>query len=60
MPTGFDKIETRRNRLMARNTPAREIMRCAECKVMHTPLWRKGPSGKKELCNAWVAKFADP
>ena len=28
------------------------ITRCASCKVTHSPEWRKGPSGKKDLCNA--------
>ena len=30
------------------------IPRCASCKVTSSPEWRKGPSGKKELCNACV------
>jgi hypothetical protein len=28
------------------------ISKCASCKVTHSPEWRKGPSGKKDLCNA--------
>lgn len=28
------------------------INRCTSCKVTHSPEWRKGPSGKKDLCNA--------
>lgn len=27
-------------------------LRCASCGVTHSPEWRKGPSGKKDLCNA--------
>ena len=30
------------------------ILRCTSCKVTSSPEWRKGPSGKKELCNAFV------
>jgi len=30
------------------------IPRCVSCKVTSSPEWRKGPSGKKELCNACV------
>lgn len=37
-----------------RNTgnPPHGIMKCSSCKVTHSPEWRKGPSGKKDLCNA--------
>lgn len=28
------------------------IMKCTSCSVTHSPEWRKGPSGKKDLCNA--------
>ena len=28
------------------------VTKCASCKVTHSPEWRKGPSGKKDLCNA--------
>lgn len=31
------------------------ISQCTSCKVTSSPEWRKGPSGKKELCNAFVA-----
>ena len=27
-------------------------LRCASCGATHSPEWRKGPSGKKDLCNA--------
>lgn len=30
------------------------VPRCTSCKVTSSPEWRKGPSGKKELCNACV------
>lgn len=30
------------------------ILRCTSCKATTSPEWRKGPSGKKELCNAFV------
>jgi hypothetical protein len=35
------------------NPPA-GISRCSSCKVTTSPEWRKGPSGKKDLCNACV------
>ncbi|KAG6895337.1 hypothetical protein C0992_001759 [Termitomyces sp. T32_za158] len=28
------------------------VLKCSSCKVTSSPEWRKGPSGKKELCNA--------
>jgi hypothetical protein len=28
------------------------ILKCSSCKTNSSPEWRKGPSGKKELCNA--------
>ncbi|THH02800.1 hypothetical protein EW026_g114 [Hermanssonia centrifuga] len=34
------------------------IMQCASCKVTHSPEWRKGPSGKKDLCNACGLRYA--
>ncbi|KAH0832943.1 hypothetical protein J3R83DRAFT_11915 [Lanmaoa asiatica] len=34
------------------------ILRCTSCKVTSSPEWRKGPSGKKELCNACGLRYA--
>ena len=28
------------------------VQKCTSCKTTQSPEWRKGPSGKKELCNA--------
>lgn len=28
------------------------VPKCSSCNVTHSPEWRKGPSGKKDLCNA--------
>lgn len=28
------------------------VLKCSSCKATSSPEWRKGPSGKKELCNA--------
>ncbi|KAI0033555.1 hypothetical protein K488DRAFT_69807 [Vararia minispora EC-137] len=39
------------------NPPA-GVSRCSSCKVAHSPEWRKGPSGKKDLCNACGLRFA--
>jgi len=30
------------------------VQKCSSCKATSSPEWRKGPSGKKELCNAYV------
>jgi len=35
----------------ASNRPA-GVQQCSSCKATSSPEWRKGPSGKKELCNA--------
>ncbi|TFK28086.1 hypothetical protein FA15DRAFT_86164 [Coprinopsis marcescibilis] len=39
------------------NRPA-GILKCSSCKATSSPEWRKGPSGKKELCNACGLRFA--
>ena len=28
------------------------VLKCSSCKATQSPEWRKGPTGKKELCNA--------
>ncbi|KAG7089780.1 hypothetical protein E1B28_011432 [Marasmius oreades] len=39
------------------NRPA-GVPRCSSCKATTSPEWRKGPSGKKELCNACGLRYA--
>ncbi|KAH6908996.1 hypothetical protein BKA70DRAFT_1561909 [Coprinopsis sp. MPI-PUGE-AT-0042] len=39
------------------NRPA-GILKCSSCKATSSPEWRKGPSGKKELCNACGLRYA--
>ncbi|TRM65125.1 hypothetical protein BD626DRAFT_567963 [Schizophyllum amplum] len=34
------------------------VIKCSSCKTTSSPEWRKGPSGKKELCNACGLRFA--
>lgn len=34
------------------------VPKCVSCKVTSSPEWRKGPSGKKELCNACGLRYA--
>ncbi|KAM6504195.1 hypothetical protein JOM56_001138 [Amanita muscaria] len=34
------------------------VLRCSSCKATQSPEWRKGPSGKKELCNACGLRYA--
>lgn len=41
-------------------SPPVGITRCSSCKVTHSPEWRKGPSGKKDLCNASVHHHVSP
>ncbi|KAI0090163.1 hypothetical protein BDY19DRAFT_938792 [Irpex rosettiformis] len=38
--------------------PPNGIMKCSSCKVTQSPEWRKGPSGKKDLCNACGLRYA--
>ncbi|KZV62911.1 hypothetical protein PENSPDRAFT_657764 [Peniophora sp. CONT] len=38
--------------------PPAGVQRCSSCKVTHSPEWRKGPSGKKDLCNACGLRYA--
>ena len=41
----------------ASGNPPMGISRCSSCKATTSPEWRKGPSGKKDLCNAYVFHF---
>jgi len=34
------------------------VLKCSSCKATQSPEWRKGPSGKKELCNACGLRYA--
>ncbi|KAJ7104205.1 hypothetical protein B0H15DRAFT_942207 [Mycena belliarum] len=34
------------------------VLKCSSCKATTSPEWRKGPSGKKELCNACGLRYA--
>ncbi|CAN1196768.1 GATA transcription factor 29 [Linum perenne] len=34
-----------------------ELKRCSLCNTFETPMWRRGPLGPKELCNACGIKF---
>ncbi|KAG8763654.1 hypothetical protein FRC11_014631 [Ceratobasidium sp. 423] len=38
--------------------PPPGIQRCSSCKSESSPEWRKGPSGKKDLCNACGLRYA--
>ncbi|KAB5596197.1 hypothetical protein CTheo_469 [Ceratobasidium theobromae] len=38
--------------------PPPGILRCSSCKCETSPEWRKGPSGKKDLCNACGLRYA--
>ena len=41
----------------ASGDPPMGISRCSSCKATTSSEWRKGPSGKKDLCNAYVFHF---
>lgn len=49
--------EVRTNTRNHSNRPA-GITKCMSCEITSSPEWRKGPSGKKELCNACGLRFA--
>ncbi|KAH8834319.1 hypothetical protein DL96DRAFT_1551121 [Flagelloscypha sp. PMI_526] len=34
------------------------LTRCTSCRATNSPEWRKGPTGKKELCNACGLRYA--
>ncbi|CAE6505131.1 unnamed protein product [Rhizoctonia solani] len=38
--------------------PPPGVTRCSSCKSETSPEWRKGPSGKKDLCNACGLRYA--
>ncbi|KDN44198.1 hypothetical protein RSAG8_05671, partial [Rhizoctonia solani AG-8 WAC10335] len=42
----------------AGGAPPSGILRCSSCKSETSPEWRKGPSGKKDLCNACGLRYA--
>ncbi|KAF8269555.1 hypothetical protein EI94DRAFT_1724967 [Lactarius quietus] len=42
----------------ASGNPPMGISRCSSCKATTSPEWRKGPSGKKDLCNACGLRYA--
>ena len=41
----------------AEGKPPPGVANCSSCSTTVSPEWRKGPSGKKELCNAYVFSF---
>ncbi|CAE6461651.1 unnamed protein product [Rhizoctonia solani] len=42
----------------AGGAPPPGVLRCSSCKSETSPEWRKGPSGKKDLCNACGLRYA--
>ncbi|KDQ14281.1 hypothetical protein BOTBODRAFT_174790 [Botryobasidium botryosum FD-172 SS1] len=38
--------------------PPQGVVKCAHCDTTTSPEWRKGPSGKKDLCNACGLRYA--
>ncbi|KAG9095243.1 hypothetical protein FRC06_009991 [Ceratobasidium sp. 370] len=62
-PPGKDMIARERGQsagVMTRvgGGPPPGVMRCSSCKSETSPEWRKGPSGKKDLCNACGLRYA--
>lgn len=41
-----------------KGNPPTGVMRCVACKSVSSPEWRKGPSGKKDLCNACGLRYS--
>ncbi|KAL5526849.1 hypothetical protein ACEPAF_8576 [Sanghuangporus sanghuang] len=56
------KVKLARDRVIShgrgQGTPPTGINGCAHCQIKHSPEWRKGPSGKKDLCNACGLRFS--
>lgn len=50
--------DTYNNTTGSRGNPPAGITRCAACKSVSSPEWRKGPSGKKDLCNACGLRYS--
>ncbi|GJJ08444.1 hypothetical protein Clacol_002660 [Clathrus columnatus] len=46
------------NSMSNKGNPPAGIMRCVACKSTTSPEWRKGPSGKKDLCNACGLRYS--
>ncbi|KAF8583851.1 hypothetical protein K439DRAFT_1661083 [Ramaria rubella] len=42
----------------AGGNPPMGVSRCAACKSTSSPEWRKGPSGRKDLCNACGLRYS--
>ncbi|KZV83131.1 hypothetical protein EXIGLDRAFT_684196 [Exidia glandulosa HHB12029] len=42
----------------AGGNPPSGVTKCSNCSIKSSPEWRKGPSGKKDLCNACGLRFA--
>lgn len=67
-PCGADIVPPPRHRVspgthkdtLPRSTNNRPlgVLKCSSCKVTSSPEWRKGPSGRKELCNACGLRYA--
>ncbi|KAG1733612.1 uncharacterized protein EDB91DRAFT_1148406 [Suillus paluster] len=68
VPCGTDVVPPPRHRVspgthrdsLPRTTNNRPIgvLKCSSCKATSSPEWRKGPSGRKELCNACGLRYA--
>ncbi|KAL5526027.1 hypothetical protein ACEPAG_7365 [Sanghuangporus baumii] len=56
------KVKLARDRVSShgrsQGTPPTGVNGCAHCQIKHSPEWRKGPSGKKDLCNACGLRFS--
>ena len=52
-PSGSVRDHSATSSRASGNTPV-SISRCSSCKVTTSPEWRRGPSGKKDLCNSCV------
>lgn len=55
-PSGMRDVHS----LASRNSgaPPTGVQQCANCRATTSPEWRKGPSGKKDLCNACGLRYS--
>jgi len=54
---GEDGVKPKRKRHVATHNPDGSIKSCGACGKTKTPMWRRGPKGPSQLCNACGAKW---
>ena len=54
---GSVPVKPKRKRHVATHNPDGSIKSCGACGKTKTPMWRRGPKGPSQLCNACGAKW---